>query len=89
MAAYQAGRSTKKLQRTYGLSQGAVLRLLDANGVPRRRRGLTDEQIQEAIRLYSQAWSLTRIGDCFGKDYTVVRNALRRAGVLSRNSPPS
>jgi hypothetical protein len=44
VADYGAGRSTKWLQRTYGLSQGAVLRLLDAQGVPRRQRGLTDEQ---------------------------------------------
>lgn len=53
-ADYRAGRSTKWLQRTYGLSQGAVLRLLDVNGVPRRRRGLSDEQVQETIRLYGQ-----------------------------------
>jgi hypothetical protein len=53
-ADYGAGRSTKYLQRTYGLSQGAVLRLLDANGMPRRQRGLTDEQVQEAIKLYGQ-----------------------------------
>jgi chromosomal replication initiation ATPase DnaA len=31
-------------------------------------------------------WSLTRIGDHFGKDHTVVRNALLRAGVTLR--PP-
>lgn len=82
VADYQAGRSTKWLQRTYGLSQGAVLRLLDVNGTPRRQRGLTDEQVQEAIRLYTQGWSLTRIGDHFGKDHTVVRNALCRHNKL-------
>jgi hypothetical protein len=63
VADYRAGHSTKWLQRTYSLSQGAVLRLLDVNGVPRRQRGLTTEQVQEAIRLYGQGWSLTRIGD--------------------------
>lgn len=83
---YQAGRSTKWLQRTYGLSQGAVLRLLDVNGVPRCLRGLTDQQVHEAIRLYAAGWSLTRIGDHFGKDHTVVKNALRRAGARLR--PP-
>lgn len=84
VADYRAGRSTKWLQRTYGLSQGAVLRLLDVSGVPRRRRGLSDAQVQEAIRLYSQGWSLTRIGDRFGKDHTVVRNALLQVGVTLR-----
>jgi hypothetical protein len=62
-------------------SQGAVLRLLDVNGVPRRQRGLSDAQVREANRLYGQGWSLTRIGDHFGKDHTVVRNALLRAGI--------
>jgi hypothetical protein len=81
---YQAGRSTKRLQRTYGLSQGAVLRLLEVHGVRRRKRGLTDEQVREAIRLYDQGWSLTRIGDHFRKDHTVVRNALLRAGITLR-----
>jgi hypothetical protein len=84
VADYRAGHSTKWLQRTYSLSQGAVLRLLDVNGVPRRQRGLTTEQVQEAIRLYGQGWSLTRIGDRFNKDHTVVRNALLRSGVRIR-----
>jgi hypothetical protein len=61
-ADYQTGRSTKYLQRTHQLSQGAVLRLLDANGVPRRQRGPTHEQVQEAVSLYAAGWSLTRIG---------------------------
>jgi DNA-directed RNA polymerase specialized sigma24 family protein len=84
VADYLDGRSTKWLQRTYGLSQGAVLRLLDANGVPRRQRGLTEAQAEEAIQLYEHGWSLTRIGDHFGKDHTVVQNALRRTGVRLR-----
>ncbi len=83
-ADYQAGRSTKWLQRTYGLSQGAVLRLLDVNGVRRRQRGLTDEQVQDTVRLYAEGWSLTRIGDRFHKDHTVVRNALTRIGITLR-----
>lgn len=81
---YQSGQSTKWLQRAYGLSQGAVLRVLDANGVPRRQRGLTDDQVLVAIHLYAQEWSLTAIGDHFGKDHTVVRNALMRSGVSLR-----
>jgi hypothetical protein len=81
VADFQAGRSTKWLQRTYGLSQGAVLRLLEVNGVPRRQRGLSTEQVQEAVRLYAQGWLLTNIGDHFGKDHTVVRNALIRSGI--------
>jgi hypothetical protein len=81
VADYQAGRSTKALQRTYGLSRGAALRLLDVHGVPRRQRGLSDVQAKETIRLQAGGWSLTRIGDPFGKDHTVVRNSSLRSGV--------
>ncbi len=84
VADYRSGRSTKWLQQTYRLSQGAVLRLLDVNGVPRRPWGLSPEQVDEAIRLYASGWSLTRIGEHFGKDHTVVRSALQRAGVSVR-----
>jgi hypothetical protein len=80
VADYLAGQSTKQLQRTYGLSQGAVLRLLDVAGVPRRQRGLSEAQVQEAVGLYTEGWSLTRIGDRFGKDHTVVKNALLKLG---------
>lgn len=80
-ADYRAGQSTKRLQKTYGLSQGAVLRLLEVNGLPRRQRGLTDIQVQEAIELYLGGWSLTRIGDRFGKDHTMVKNALLRTNM--------
>ena len=85
VADYQVGRSTKWFQRTYGLSQGAVLRLLDVNSVPRRPRGLSDKQVQKAIRLYAEGWSLTHIGNHFGKDHTVVRRALVQADVQLRH----
>lgn len=80
VADYKAGHSTKWLQRNYDLSQGAVLRLLDVNGVPRRPRGLSAKQVQEAIELYARGWSLTRIGDHFGKDHTVIKNTLKHSG---------
>ncbi|MGY1771628.1 hypothetical protein [Blastococcus sp. SYSU D00813] len=61
-----------------------MLRLLDVNGVQRRKRGLTDDQVEEAIQLYADGWSLTRIGDHFGKDHTVVRSALLRRAIPLR-----
>lgn len=72
--------------RTYGLSEGAILRLLDLSGVPRRTRALAAEQVQEAVQLYGGGWSLTGIGDHFGKDHTVVRNARLRAGITLRRA---
>ena len=84
LADYQAGQPSTALMRTYGLSKGAVLRLLEVNGIPRRRRGLSDQQVKDAVQLYRQGGSLTAIGDYFGKDHSVVRNALKRADVTFR-----
>lgn len=39
-----------------------VTTILHRHGVPMRRRGL-DDQIDDAIRLYNQGWSLARIGE--------------------------
>jgi hypothetical protein len=37
--------------------KGTVLRLLDANGVAKRRQRLAAWAVQQAIRLYDQSWS--------------------------------
>jgi IS30 family transposase len=72
--------------RTYGLGKGAVLRLLDAHGVVRRRQGLRPTEVEEAIRLYGQGWSLARIGEHFGRHHSVILRALERADVPRRDS---
>jgi hypothetical protein len=48
-----------------------------------RRRGLSPDQIDAAIRLYDIGWSLTRIGEHLSVHPTTVLNRLRE-----RNIPP-
>jgi hypothetical protein len=86
VADYQAGIPTTQLMKLYGLGKGAVLRLLEANDVPRRRQGLTAGQAHEAVLLYQQGWSSLKIGQHFGKDHGVVLRALKRAGIERRDS---
>lgn len=38
-----------------------VLRLLEDQGVVRKRFGLTAEQLHEAAQVYSEVWSLARL----------------------------
>jgi hypothetical protein len=83
-ANYEAGRPSTALVRSYGLSKGAELRLLEVSGISRRHRGLTETHVKEAVEWYLRGWPLTRIGDYFGKDHTVVQNALVREGVALR-----
>lgn len=86
LADYERGVATTELTRTYGLGKGAVLRLLEVNGVTRRRQSLTAKQVCEAIRLYGLGWPLGRIGERLGRHHSVVLRALERAGVPRRDS---
>lgn len=83
---YLAGIPTTRLMKLYGMSKGSVLRLLEANGVQRRRQTLSAEQATEAIRFYHQGWLSFKIGKHFGKDHGVVLRSLERAGVRRRDS---
>jgi hypothetical protein len=81
---YEAGQPTTVLMTTYGLGKGAVLRLLDEAGVKRRYQGQKNIQIEEAIRLYEQGWSLVKVADHFNCNRETIRQALMAAGVKLR-----
>lgn len=86
IAAYEAGSPTTELMITYNLGKGTVLRLLRDHGVQLRNQSLTADQVGEAIRLYLHGWSLAKVGRQFGRDHTVIRDALERAGIPRRDS---
>jgi hypothetical protein len=48
---------------------------------------MTDEEIQEAITLYGDGWSLARIATRFGVDPESVRYRLLQRGVTLRPRP--
>jgi hypothetical protein len=58
-----------------------VLGLLETNGVPRRNQPLRPEQVAKAIALYKRGRSLTKVGRHFGREYTVIRDVLKRTGI--------
>lgn len=86
MAEYEAGMTAIQVAETYAVSKGTVLRLLEDHGVTRRQQPMTDQQAAEAIQLYLQGWSLIRVGNHFGREHTVIRDILRRAGIPRRDS---
>lgn len=86
VTAYEAGATPAELARRYEISHAAVPRLLKQLGVTMRKRGLSDDELAEAIRLYESGLSLARIGAKLAKDPTTVRNYLIRAGVRTRDS---
>ena len=81
---YQAGAPSTELMTKYRLGKGTVLSILERHGVSRRNQPLTSEQCDEAIHLYLRGWSLAKVGRHFGREHTVIRDVLRRAGVPRR-----
>jgi len=81
---YEAGVETPELTGRYGLGKGTVLKLLREHGVTMRRQGLSSAEIDEAIQLHAEGWSLARIGQQFGRAHTVIRKALLDQGVPLR-----
>jgi hypothetical protein len=86
VADYEAGTPTTQLTTRYHLGEGTVLRLLHSHDATLRHQPLTDEEIAKAIQLYEQGNSLATVGQHFGREATVIRDVLKRAGIPRRDS---
>ena len=82
---YRAGNLTKELAARFGIHRATVTAVLQRLGVELRQRGLTDEQVVEACRLYPEGWSLARIAERYDVDDMTVRRNLLFAGVVMRS----
>jgi lambda repressor-like predicted transcriptional regulator len=47
-----------------------------------RRQGLDEQQVDVAVQLNRQGWSMAQLGDRFGVDKRTVRSALRARGYV-------
>ncbi|MBC3193910.1 hypothetical protein H7X46_22880 [Pseudonocardia sp. C8] len=83
---YEAGATVYELGDQFGIERRTVSAILHRHGVAMRRRGLSDEQIDDAVRLYHQGWSLARIGDRMGVAAGTVRQRLHEHGVTMRDT---
>jgi len=52
-----------ELGARFGIDRRTVSNILHRHGVPMRRRGLSPDQVDDAIHLYHLGWSLTRVGN--------------------------
>jgi DNA-directed RNA polymerase specialized sigma24 family protein len=80
----EAGVSVYQLGRRFGIARQSVYRTLHRHGVPIRMRGLSDEQIEEAARLYEAGWKLAKIGKRMEVSSDTVRSRLRERGIVMR-----
>jgi len=80
IAEYRAGSTIYELAERFGCHRQTVSRHLKAHGVQMRLRPLTEEQIQEVVRLYESGLSLQGIGDQIGACKSTVRSKLVERG---------
>jgi transposase len=83
-ADYKAGGTMRALAKAYGVHRVTVSDQLRRAGVALRPKGLLDLQIDEAVRLYLQGWSLVKVADRLGCDAETVRTNLKGRGVQMR-----
>lgn len=83
-ADYEAGRSTTWLMATYGLGKGTVLNLLEQHGVKMRGQGISEDQVEDVVRLYRSGLSLMRLSRQLDCSAETVRQVLLGAGVTLR-----
>jgi len=82
--AYVAGDSVGGLSQRFGVSRETVNQIVRRRGIPLRPRGLSPEQIDEAVLLYEGGSSLGGVGKRFGVDARTVQRRLQERGVPMR-----
>ena len=81
---YLNGIPTTQPTTKYSLGKGSVLQILEDAGVPMRRQGLNEAEVDEAVRLYESGMSLARVATQLGSEPTTVGRALHARGVRLR-----
>lgn len=86
VADYLAGQTTYELAAAYNVHRHTVTRHLRKAGIRLRLDGLTAEQVDEAVQLYTQGWSLARVASRLGVTADTVRARLLERGIRTRDS---
>jgi len=82
IAAYEAGARVCELAQVYGLHRTTVSRHIFRAG--KAQPVMTEGQIDEAVRLYAEGWTLHEVGRSVGVGDQTVRRALVEQGVTIR-----
>ena len=85
-AAYLAGAAVADLAGRFGITRQTVLKHARRMGLPRRHPKLSPREAAQAVDLYSDGYSLAKVGAALGVDPTTVWRALDRAGVSARDA---
>jgi DNA-binding transcriptional ArsR family regulator len=83
---YREGRTVYDLAERFHIHRTTVSQHLRRRGVKMRRLGLDEQQVNLAIRLYEQGWSVARIGSQCGVNGGTVWVALRGRDIQMRDT---
>ena len=73
------------LASEYDVRRSTVSELLGRAGVAhRQQRSISVAEVERAVDLYADGWSLQRIGEQLGFDAETIRTHLKRRGVALR-----
>lgn len=86
LAAYANKESPSVLATQFGISRQSVINLIDEAGLPRQIRRMSDEQVDEAIRLYESGFSIAQIVRRVGFSSRAIWHQLNKHGVQMRDS---
>jgi hypothetical protein len=89
LALYQRGVPVGEICQRYGISKQQISDLRNARGIPRRPRGLSDEQKRQAEQHYLAGQSCATIGRHFGVHAETIRHYLHTTGIVLRPRPGS
>lgn len=81
-----AGDTTYELGARFGIDRRTVSNILHQHDVPMRRRGLSPDEVDDAIHLYNLGWSLARVGADLNVDHVTVLTKLHGRGIPTRDS---
>ena len=84
---YQQGVPVREICQRYGISRQQVSDLRNVRGIPRRPRGLSDDQKRQAEQHYLAGRSCATIGRQFGVHAETVRRYLTTTGIALRPRP--
>ncbi len=87
VALYQQGVPVREICQHYGISKQQVSDLRAARGIPRRPRGLSDEQKRQAEQRYLAGQSCAAIGHQIGVHAKTIRRHLHTTSVALHPRP--
>ena len=88
VARYQAGALQRELADAYGVDRKTIGEIVEHHGA-RQTRGLSGQQIDDAVHFYERGQSLMRIGRQLGVSPNTVRRQLLDRDVRLRKRPGS